>query len=35
VLAVADGVGSWKDFGIDPGIYSKKLIENISNLLQD
>lgn len=34
VLVVADGVGSWKDWGVDPGIYSKKLIENVSDLIQ-
>lgn len=35
ILAVADGVGSWKDFDIDPGIYSKKLIQNISALINE
>lgn len=25
VIAVADGVGGWADYGIDPGLYSKKL----------
>lgn len=34
-MVVADGVGSWKDFGVDPGIYSKKLIENVADLIQD
>jgi protein phosphatase PTC7 len=35
ILVVADGVGSWKDFGVDPGIYSKTLIHIISDLVQD
>ena len=26
-LAVADGVGGWADSGVDPGLYSKKLID--------
>ena len=25
-LAVADGVGGWNDRGVDPGLYSKKLV---------
>ena len=25
-LCVADGVGGWASHGIDPGLYSKKLI---------
>lgn len=33
VLSVADGVGGWADHGVDPGIYSKKLCANISQLL--
>ncbi len=35
ILVVADGVGSWKEYGIDPGIYSKNLIQIISDLVQD
>jgi len=34
VLAVADGVSGWSQYGIDAGIYSRKLISNISCLLQ-
>jgi protein phosphatase PTC7 len=29
VLVVADGVGGWADSGIDPGLYSKKLVQII------
>ena len=25
-LAVADGVGGWAESGVDPGLYSKRLI---------
>ena len=28
-LVVADGVGGWADSGIDPGLYSKKLVSII------
>jgi len=27
VLVVADGVGGWADSGIDPGLYSKRLVK--------
>ena len=27
LLAVADGVGGWAESGVDPALYSKKLIE--------
>lgn len=27
ILSVADGVGGWSEIGVDPAIYSKKLIE--------
>ena len=29
ILAVADGVGSWANKGIDPGLFSKQLVSNI------
>ena len=25
LLSVADGVGGWADYGVDPGLYSKQL----------
>lgn len=31
LLSVADGVGGWSELGIDPGIFSRQLIDNISN----
>jgi protein phosphatase PTC7 len=34
-LAVADGVGGWANMGIDPGIYSRKLISNIELQLKE
>ena len=34
MLAVADGVSGWSQYGIDAGIYARKLISNISLLLQ-
>ena len=27
ILVVADGVGGWAESGIDPGLYSKKLVK--------
>jgi serine/threonine protein phosphatase PrpC len=27
VLIVADGVGGWADSGVDPALYSKKLVK--------
>jgi protein phosphatase PTC7 len=32
ILVVADGVGGWADYGIDPGLYSKKLCYLIKEL---
>ena len=29
LLAVADGVGGWNDQGIDPALYSRKLVHNV------
>jgi len=29
VLSVADGVGGWNEYGIDPSLYSKNLCDNI------
>ena len=31
-LVVADGVGGWAEVGIDPALYSKQLVKNISEL---
>lgn len=33
VLLVADGVGGWADSGIDPGLYSKKLVSLAEELI--
>lgn len=32
ILVVADGVGGWASRGVDPAIYSKKLVLNVQNL---
>ena len=32
MLCVADGVGSWNNYGIDPAEYSKELVKNIADL---
>lgn len=32
MLVVADGVGGWADSGIDPGLYSKRLIKIMEEL---
>ena len=29
LLVVTDGVGGWADYGVDPGLYSKKLCKII------
>ena len=29
LLCVADGVGGWASYGIDPGLYSKELVKHI------
>ena len=29
VLSVADGVGGWNEIGVNPALYSRKLIENV------
>lgn len=29
ILAVADGVGAWREFGVDPRTYAKTLIDNV------
>jgi len=33
VLAVADGVGGWADYGVDPALYSKELCKHLENLV--
>lgn len=35
LIAVADGVGGWADHGIDPGLYSKKLIELMKEMFNN
>lgn len=32
MLVVADGVGGWADSGIDPGLYSKRLVKIMEEL---
>ena|SRR3990167_1043436 len=32
ILAVADGVGGWNEYGVDPAIYSRQLCKNIQVL---
>lgn len=32
-IVIADGVGGWKNFGVDPSIYSQSLCETISKAL--
>lgn len=29
LLSVADGVGGWANYGVDPGLYSKSFCKNI------
>jgi len=33
VLAVADGVGGWAEYGVDPALYSKELCRHIESLV--
>jgi hypothetical protein len=33
-MGVFDGVGSWSDVGVDPGVYSKALAENSKSAYQ-
>ena len=33
MLCVADGVGSWNNCGVDPGLWSKQLVKNIRKKL--
>ena len=30
-LAVADGVGGWRNYGIDPSLFSSALMDNSKN----
>lgn len=34
-LGVADGVGSWREYGVDPRNFSHKLMEECKNILQE
>lgn len=29
MLCVADGVGGWAQYGVDPGLYSKELVKHV------
>lgn len=33
-LGVADGVGGWRNYGIDPSLFSSALMENCKNLIE-
>ena len=32
---MADGVGGWARAGVDPGLYSKELVKNVSKLYEN
>ena len=34
LIMVADGVGGWNDHGVDPGIFSRRLTSNVSDLYE-
>lgn len=34
-MCLADGVGGWAKKGIDPGIYSKKLCEEVKDIYEN
>ena len=34
-VGVADGVGSWREYGVDPRLFSRRLMEEASNLLHE
>ena len=34
MVGVADGVGGWRQFGIDPSLFSKKLMETCEMLVK-
>jgi protein phosphatase PTC7 len=34
-VGVADGVGSWREYGVDPRLFSHKLMEECANILQE
>jgi hypothetical protein len=34
-LCVADGVGSWRGYGVDPRQFSKQLVENARNAIEE
>lgn len=34
-VGVADGVGSWREYGVDPRLFSHKLMEECSNILHE
>lgn len=33
-IGVADGVGSWRQYGVDPRLFSHKLIENAKHVVE-
>jgi protein phosphatase PTC7 len=34
IIAVADGVGGWASYGVDPGKYSKQYCKNVGLLFE-
>jgi protein phosphatase PTC7 len=34
LISVADGVGGWASYGVDPGLYSKSFCRNIKMLFE-
>ena len=34
-IGVADGVGSWREYGVDPKLFSHRLMEECENVLQE
>ena len=34
VIGVADGVGGWRDYGVDPGLFSNHLMRNCERLVK-
>ncbi len=35
IIIIADGVGGWAKMGIDSGIYARKLIESVKELISN
>lgn len=34
-MGVADGVGSWREYGVDPRLFSRRLMEECDNILRE